>query len=328
MKKRVVFLSLENINMPSSRIRCYQNAAELNKLGWCCEVNGKHPETANFVIFQKRFEGPDQALARRCRGIVIFDQSDPYWLKDYARTPVEAMARIARIVTLSTTAQVPWFKKRGIKTAVIPNGFDFSIAPKVEKENKFTICWTGNVNSERFLPMLIPALKKLSQVINFNLKIIGAKLPDKFPTSFGAKCRCHFVPWTLSTEAAEIAKCQIGLAPMILNSWGLQKSAYKPLIYMALGLPAVCSPIPSYLEIISHGQNGFIAHKNNPESWYEALKALTNDEFRLACGQNARKTAESFSKEKIAAQWDKLFHSLCRPEPKLKHVHKHAHKHK
>ncbi|GAI10809.1 unnamed protein product [marine sediment metagenome] len=97
---------------------------------------------------------------------------------------------------------------------------------------------------------------------------------------------------------------------MALNSWGKQKSAYKPLIYMALGLPVVCSPIPSYLGIISHGKNGCIARKNNPEFWYKALKALANDKFRTACGQNARKTAESFSKEKIAAQWSKLFQSL------------------
>jgi len=326
MKKRVVFLSLGDINMPSSRVRAYQNAAELNKLGWHCEVNGKHPETANFVIFQKKFIPSDQALAKRCRGTVIFDQSDPYWLKWYGPIPIEAMARIARIVTVSTTAQVTWFKKRGIKTAVIPNGLDLSIMPKVEKEKKFTICWTGNIRSEKFLTILVPVFEKLSRVIDFNLKIIGAKLPKKFPAGFGAQCQCHFIPWKLSTEPTEIAKCHIGLAPMTLDAWGMQKSAYKPLIYMALGLPTVCSPIPSYLEIISPGKNGFIAHKNKPESWYKALKALTNDEFRIACGQNARRTAGSFSKEKIAVQWEKLFLSLCKFELKPKHVHKHVHK--
>lgn len=310
MKKRVVFLPLGGIKMPSSRVRCYQVAAELNKLGWRCEINGKHPETANFVVFQKRFRLSDQILARRCKGIVIFDQSDPYWEKEYARIPIGTMARIARIVTISTSAQAQWFKKRGIRTKIIPNGLDFSKVSKVEKERKLTICWTGQTNSERFLPMLVPALKKLSRTVNFNLKIIGAKMPARFPRGFGVQCQCHFVPWKLSTESTEIAKCHIGLAPMVLDAWGKQKSAYKPLIYMALGLPAVCSPIPSYLGIISHGKNGFIAQKNKPESWYQALKALANDKCRIACGKNARRTAESFSKEKIAAKWSKLFHGL------------------
>ena len=169
MKKRIVFLPLGNINMASSRVRCYQVAAELNKLGWNCEINGKHPKAANFVVFQKRFGLSDQFLAKRCRGTVIFDQSDPYWEKEYGRIPIGTMARIARIVTISTSAQAKWFKKRGIKAVVIPNGLDLSIAPKVGKENKFTICWTGQENSERYLPMLVPALKKLSQIVNFNL---------------------------------------------------------------------------------------------------------------------------------------------------------------
>lgn len=298
------------MNLPSSRVRCFQVAAELNKLGWRCEINGKHPETANFVIFQKRFGLSDQALARRCQGLVVFDQSDPYWIKGYGQIPIETMARIARIVTVSTPVQAQWFKKRGIKTVVIPNGLDLSIAPKVEKENKFTICWTGHWRSERFLPMLVPTLRKLSQTVNFNLKIIGAKWPKKFPKSFGARSQCHFIKWKLSTEPMEIAKCHVGLAPMALDAWGKQKSAYKPLIYMALGLPVVCSPIPSYLGIISQGKNGFIAHKNKSESWYKVLKALTNDEFRIACGKNARRTAESFSKEKIAVKWSKLLFHL------------------
>jgi len=51
---------------------------------------------------------------------------------------------------------------------------------------------------------------------------------------------------------------------------------------------------------------------------------LANDKLRLACGQNARKTAQSFSKEKIAMQWNKLFLGLC----KSKHEHKPEHKHR
>ena len=81
---------------------------------------------------------------------------------------------------------------------------------------------------------------------------------------------------------------------------------------MALGLPVVCSPISSYLGIISHGQNGFIADKNKPEFWYKALKALANDKFRIACGQNAHRTAEAFSKEKIAMKWSKLLYRLSK----------------
>jgi glycosyltransferase involved in cell wall biosynthesis len=58
---------------------------------------------------------------------------------------------------------------------------------------------------------------------------------------------------------------------------------------MALGIPAIVSPVGVNTEIVAHGKNGLVA--DSDAAWLEHLKTLILDsELRHRLGAEARKT--------------------------------------
>ena len=91
---------------------------------------------------------------------------------------------------------------------------------------------------------------------------------------------------------ADLQGGHIGVMPLSDTEWSRGKCGLKLLQYMALGLPAVASPIGVNREIISDGANGFLA--STKEEWHATLIRLCQDsELRIRIGQAARKTVES-----------------------------------
>lgn len=307
-KGRVAFIPFrEDMSISSSRNRCYENAEALGRLGWDCQVPGRNPETADVTIFQKRYSPADLALAKRCRGEIIFDLCDPQWLLGNEKD-VEAMAQVASCVTTSSGKLAQWFRQRGKNALVMPDSFDFNSIPKVEKNNRFAICWHGNRGNERYLEAVVQPLNKLSEKFDFNLKIVVDPPAARVP-------RFNFQPqvmdWNLSTYLEEIAKSHIGIAPLFLDEWCSYKSPHKLIIYMALELPVVATATGSRKEIILNGENGFLIKDNDPQEWYEAIKTLITDEKkRSSLVEEGKKIAQAFSLENIAKRWDELFASL------------------
>ena len=82
--------------------------------------------------------------------------------------------------------------------------------------------------------------------------------------------------------------------PLEDDEWSRFKCGLKLLQYMALGIPAVASPVGVNADIIEQGQNGFCA--STEEEWYESLEQLlTSHELRKSIGLRGRKTvAEQF----------------------------------
>ena len=74
---------------------------------------------------------------------------------------------------------------------------------------------------------------------------------------------------------------------------------------MALGIPAVGSSIPSYKEIITDGDNGFLAI--DKADWYNKLERLIVDpQLRSDIGKRAVETARNFSVDIIGDMWNRL----------------------
>jgi glycosyltransferase involved in cell wall biosynthesis len=72
---------------------------------------------------------------------------------------------------------------------------------------------------------------------------------------------------------------------------------------MSLGLPAVASPQPSYVEAIEAHGGGFIA--SSPEEWERVLRTLAADvPVRIDRGERARRTVlERYSTPVVAQQY-------------------------
>jgi len=50
-------------------------------------------------------------------------------------------------------------------------------------------------------------------------------------------------PWSAESEVSEMGVFHIGIMPMPDDKWSLGKCSLKALLYMAMGIPAVCSPV-------------------------------------------------------------------------------------
>ena len=95
--------------------------------------------------------------------------------------------------------------------------------------------------------------------------------------------------------------------PLINNEWAEGKCGFKGLQYMALGIPAILSPVGVNNTIIQNGINGFLC--SNEEEWKSQLIALfESSELRKKIGQEGHKTVHDiYSVEANLPSYKKLF---------------------
>ena len=76
--------------------------------------------------------------------------------------------------------------------------------------------------------------------------------------------------------------------PSGIPSWKV-KSENRLTLKMAMGLPVIATPIPSYEDIIEHGKNGFLARSRR--DWLYCLERLRDEDLRREMGSKARESA-------------------------------------
>jgi len=111
------------------------------------------------------------------------------------------------------------------------------------------------------------------------------------------------IPWDLNTVYQELKKADIIIVPANYRRQPC-KSNNRVTQAMALGKPVVCDPLPAYCKIIKQGVNGFITAGDAEEHWEKYLKKLRDEpELRKKMGQEALKTAQNYTKEKMSEKW-------------------------
>ncbi len=166
------------------------------------------------------------------------------------------------------------------------------------------IGWTGSYSSLQYLRNLYGVLREVYRRVPFHLRVIGSGPPDF------ADLPVEFVPWRAESEVADLRPIDVGLMPVPDNQWNRGKCACKALQYMALAIPAICSPVGVNAQIIRDGENGFLADKES--EWIEKLiQLLRSEELRKKLGTAGRKTVEDrFSAEVTAPTVCDIFKSL------------------
>jgi glycosyltransferase involved in cell wall biosynthesis len=79
--------------------------------------------------------------------------------------------------------------------------------------------------------------------------------------------------------------------PLEDDKWAQGKCAFKALQYMALGIPALVSPVGMNTEVVQDDYNGYIC-KEATDWHYHLRQLLTDAAHRQALGQAARATIE------------------------------------
>ncbi|HIA12902.1 MAG TPA: glycosyltransferase family 1 protein [Flavobacteriales bacterium] len=88
-----------------------------------------------------------------------------------------------------------------------------------------------------------------------------------------------FIKWNRETEIDDLMKFDIGLMPIINDTWANGKCGFKAIQYMALGIPAVVSPIVGNPQLVDDMIDGLIC--NTLKDWREKLTLIMEDKMLL-----------------------------------------------
>lgn len=188
-------------------------------------------------------------------------------------------------------------------TFVIPTTINmerYKLCDKASSAALLTIGWTGTRVNFRYLREIKDALLQLQGVVPFRMLIIAeAGSENPLPEL----CDVTLCPWSRESELSDLAKIDIGIMPLSDSAWARGKCGFKLLQYLALGIPAVCSPVGVNMDIIDHGENGFLAQ--SAKEWTEALALLLRDgalRKRLA-GAGRQAVENGYSTDGWARAW-------------------------
>jgi glycosyltransferase involved in cell wall biosynthesis len=206
------------------------------------------------------------------------------WLRDSGKT--EALCRLARHVTVGNDILAAYARPRASAVTVLPTTIDTEayVVRGRPPHSRPVLGWSGSVTTLPYLAAMRDTLLRLRQRLDFELRVIGGEL--EVP---GLDVRCR--PWRAETEVEDLQALDVGIMPLPDDPWTRGKCGLKALQYMALGIPAVVSPVGVNAEIVRDGENGFLA--STPEEWVaRAAMLLTNAELRRRLGSAARRTVE------------------------------------
>jgi glycosyltransferase involved in cell wall biosynthesis len=237
---------------------------------------------------------------------LVFDFDDAIYLADTnpvnawsrflkARTKPGTICRLARHVTVGNEFLAKFAARHAQAVTVVPSTIDtdhYQVRSRAENERP-VVGWTGSVTTLPYLTTLMPALRRLRQRQDFELRVIGGRVD-----SDGVETRC--VPWHAVTEVEDLRPMDVGLLPLPNTEWARGKCGMKALQYMALGIPAVVTPIGANTGIVRDGVNGFWAETEN--EWVDRLSLLLRDAaLRSRLGAEARRTVEQIYSHRIQA---------------------------
>lgn len=206
-----------------------------------------------------------------------------------------------------------YLSKNGYNSLVIPNALEID-EYGLETFDFNSIMYGGRFDKIKGLEILIEAYSMLSEDIqkNYQLLLVGDG-PNKTSIknsiyNLGISDRVDFVPWLPSKDfIKQISGCSIFVLPSLSECMPVSL-----IEAMALGKPVIASDIPGPKDIVISGYNGLLFEKKNADELKNCIELLiTNKDFMLKIGRNAKKTIEErYSFSIIADKYESIFKML------------------
>lgn len=195
-------------------------------------------------------------------------------------------------------------------TMLLPTVVDttlYGAAPGPRPDRPVTIGWIGSPSTWPYMRPILPLLRELAQSRGIRVRVVGAgqaAAADAFPG-------LDLVEWSEAREIEDVRAMDIGVMPLPDDIWALGKCGYKLIQYMACALPVLASPVGINSEIVSPGENGFLA--TGEAEWRDSLLRLIDDpQLRRGFGAAGRRRVErSYSLDAHAPRLIGLLKSLA-----------------
>ena len=235
-------------------------------------------------------------MAKVLRKKIIYDFDDAIWLSNTSDNnkivagfkwhgKVRSISKWAYKVSCGNQYLCEFAKQFNENVVLDPTTIDtVNLHNKIkdQRTEKVVIGWTGTHSTVQYLNDLVPVLQKLEQQYDFEFRVISNREPDIKLRSL------RYVPWNKETEIDDLLQFNFGLMPLRDDKWAKGKCGFKALQYMALGMPAIVSPVGVNTAVVDNGINGYIC--STAREWEKAIESLlANAELRTNMGAQARK---------------------------------------
>lgn len=263
------------------------------------------------AVMSAYLRGSDRILRQLAKKI-IYDIDDAVHLAPPHALPfpwsrLEDRGQILKIMASADAvlAGNEWLRaeaeKAGGRAEYFPTVVDTDrFVPAEQEPGEFVAGWMGSPSTTASLGGLRGAFDNLQPG---ELVLAGAD-PKQVHCP-----QARVAPWHYDTEVQLLQKFSVGLMPLSKNEWTRGKCALKALQYMACGVPCIATPYGAALEIIRHGENGWLA--DSEAEWRDGLEAMRDPALRQRLGAAARATVEEhFSLRAAAPRLAKLLEAL------------------
>lgn len=311
-----------NYVMPSTRLRCYDVMHELKKNGFKPEIYNSNNEY-DLVFFQKCFNENHLKILKQLKKngtYTVFDinidvmsqkQSSVLLNNNQKRHlekqkfDVHEFIQNVDCVLVSSFHLLRVYSKLHFNVQCIEEMVTdkfFKYKKKHKKNRVIKLMYVGTSSKSLEIKMISDVLMKLSSVHQIEMLFICEKKPN---LNF---IQSSFIKYNHKNIFNDMLKGDIKIAPRDLSyDYNLGHSLTKVAYPMALGIPAIASPVPSYV-------NREVLLCNNNEQWYQTLDRMIIDhELRNYVGMRSKNfIRNNFSQEIIGLQYklflDKLLH--------------------
>lgn len=260
------------------------------------------------VLHQKRLLPPWQmrALKRRAKALV-YDFDDPMVYSRGNGTVSLSSTRVRRFRAAMVTADAvvchagsdALAREYGATNVhIISTSLDLGRWPLKTSwaSPALTLGWLGSASNVPNLRAIAPALagRKLRLVADVSIELPGVEV--------------EFVKWDAATEAEQVRRFDVALAPLPDDAWSRAKMPFKILPYFASGVPVVATGLGAVASVVRDGDNGLLAG-----DWKAQIARLEDAGLRERLGRAGRKTVETaFTIEVAYAKLKSLFESLAK----------------
>jgi glycosyltransferase involved in cell wall biosynthesis len=213
--------------------------------------------------------------------------------------------KIERIVRLSDHVIVwnnylgDWARQLNPNVTVVNTGVDlrrYRVKTTLDSSSsdKTVIGWIGTPSSYQYIRELEDVFRNLANKYPIELRIVSS---HDYQSS---NIRVDNRKWTLATEVDDLCSFDIGIMPLPDDEWTRGKSGCKAVQYLAVGVPAICSPVGVANEIICDDLNGYLA--KTASEWFSKLSILIEDPaLRTKMGNHGRELVlEKYSIQAVA----------------------------
>jgi len=274
------------------------------------------------VVYRKTYPSGSAGLLRRRARRLVFELDDAIWLpapgESQAPRTMERYARRFREIVAASELVLAGNQTladavNGPRVELVPTAVDlrrFSPRSSPGALPGLRIGWIGTGENLGEWEGLAPAFRRLlERRPEVRFKVIS----DREPAPMGLPV--DFERWTLEREAACLEDTDVGVMPLRDTPWNRGKCSAKALQYMAMGRPALVSPVGMNREVVEHGRSGFWAE--TLDDWVARLDELASDRALLVrLGAAARSTVEKrFALDRVAGRVAEIIESLDDPAP-------------